>query len=109
MWLPSLPDECLVYKKGDIFGGHPRAPGRRLRLLHLLFPNRSLDQLWGDCPFEDLVSPYLRFRRMVQAVYACIAVLSRLLRMLSSFVGSPMKSSEAFQKAVSIAVGIKSS
>src|SRR6266700_2294867 len=26
---------CLVSKKGEFFGGHPHAPGRRLRLLHL--------------------------------------------------------------------------
>ncbi len=65
--------------------------------MHLPFPNRSLDQIWGDQVLKGAVSPYLRFPWMAQDVYTCIAVLSRVLRMLSSFVGSEMKSSEAFQ------------
>src|SRR6266487_939456 len=58
---------------------------------------------------QEAVFPYLIVRWMVQDVYTCIAVLSRLLRRLSSFDGSPMKSSVAFQKALSIAAGIASS
>jgi hypothetical protein len=51
----------------------------------------------------------LRSLWITQDVYTDEAVLSRPLRMLSSFVGSWMKLRVAFQKALSIAVGIESS